>query len=265
MIGHTVVRSYLERELPPATMLYGPPSVGKWTLATHLADHHRVHPIDRWSVEYGMTVDTVKLITHFAARAPHGTYKLVIARLDDVRKQALNAMLKTLEEPPPRVRFLFTATQMPIPTIASRCTCFEMGILSLGELEAIYQEQGLTQHRARLAARHARGNVGRGFTFERTDQHRAQVLAVVQAIVVGDRDQFAGCFTEWDGRSTELLRTLLNEALTHRWSTFKQAEACGLEEDRRRLWFMVGSLARLAQARPRLGVRAALEPFLTPR
>lgn len=262
MIGHAAARLYLERTMPTAAVLWGPRSVGKWTLATYLADFHRIHVMDRWLVDHSLTVSTVRLIRHFAMRAPQSRFKLVIARLDEASRPALNALLKTVEEPPPDVKFLFTCVDKPIATVMSRCEPFELGALSTGELETVYTEQGYPGVKARRAAVYARGSVQRGYQAESAEQHRVQVVTLVRAIAAGDRDGFTACFTAWDGTSSELLSVLLTECLTRHWSTFCEADAHGLDRDRRRLWQMVAALMRVRQARPRLAVRAALEPFL---
>lgn len=262
MIGHDRARRALETALPQATLLYGPPSIGKWTLAVHLADHHHVHVLDRWLVDHGLSISTARLITHFAGRAPQGHFKLVIARLDDASRPALNALLKTIEEPPPRVRFLFTAATKPQATVASRCHVYELGELSIPELEAIYEQAGVPRLKRRRAAEYARGNVKRGFDAERADAHRAQVIALIKAVAVGDHDQFAACFTTWDARHSELLNTLLTEALTRQWHTFTEADTAGLHEHRRTLWRMTVAVVRVKDVRPKLGIRAVLEPFL---
>lgn len=266
MIGHETARTVLERQLPPATLLYGPPSVGKRTLALHLADHHRVHVLDRWLVlDNSLTISTVRLVASFASRAPQGAFKLVIARLEDAGRPALNAMLKTLEEPPPRVKFMLLSSGKPLSTVASRCTVFELGALSGNQLEHVYRNQGMPATKARRAAVYARGNVLRGFDAERADAHRSQVVTMVKALALGDRDQFATAFKGWDGRCSELLHVLLTEALTGRWSAFREDDAAGLHNDRRRLWHMTIAVVRVKDVRPRLGVRAALEPFLSRR
>lgn len=263
MIGHDVARRYLETHLPAATLLKGPPSVGKWTLAQHLADYHKVATIDRWMVEFGFTSDTVRLITSYAARSPHGKFKLVVARLDDSSKHALNALLKTLEEPPPRVRFILLSHGKPLPTVSSRCTTFELGLLSEDELGTVYQQQGLPTLKAERAARFARGQVSRGYELESAVNHRNQVINLAKALATGDRDLFTAVFHTWDGACTDILATMFTECLTQRWSGFTEQDTFGLHLDRARLWRMVSAITMLPAARPRLGVRAALEPFLS--
>src|SRR4029078_13405726 len=58
-----------------------------------------------------------------------GRYKIYI--IDEVHmltSQAFNALLKTLEEPPPHVKFIFATTepQKVFPTILSRCQRFDL-------------------------------------------------------------------------------------------------------------------------------------------
>jgi hypothetical protein len=262
MIGHRAARLYLEKHLPSATLLHGPASVGKWTLATHLAEHHHVLSIDRWEVPHGLTIDTVRLVTAYAARAPQGEFKLITARLDETSRPALNALLKTLEEPPPRVRFLFTSDSRTLPTVASRCHVFELGLLSTDELETLYLRQGIPAAKARRAASFARGQVERGYTADKNDTQRNQVVNLAKAIMSGDQALFAAVFAHWDARCTELLTVLFTECLTGRWSTFREIDTFGMHHDRTRLWRMTAAITRLPRARPRLGVRAALEPFL---
>ena len=57
-----------------------------------------------------------------------GRYKIFI--IDEVHmlsKSAFNALLKTLEEPPEHVKFIFATTEMKIPiTVLSRCQRFDL-------------------------------------------------------------------------------------------------------------------------------------------
>ena len=80
-----------------------------------------------------------------------GRYKIYI--IDEVHmltKEAFNALLKTLEEPPPHVVFVFATTELEkIPlTIVSRCQCFEFKRVSLAgisaQLAAITESEGIS-------------------------------------------------------------------------------------------------------------------------
>lgn len=75
-------------------------------------------------------VDQVRDLRDTARYAPaQGKFKIYI--IDEVHMlttQAFNALLKTLEEPPPHVKFVFATTdvQKVLPTILSRCQRFDL-------------------------------------------------------------------------------------------------------------------------------------------
>ena len=66
-----------------------------------------------------------------------GGYKIYI--IDEVHmltKEAFNALLKTLEEPPPKVKFFFATTEphKVLPTILSRCQRFNLNRIPLSQI-----------------------------------------------------------------------------------------------------------------------------------
>jgi DNA polymerase-3 subunit gamma/tau len=67
----------------------------------------------------------------------HGDYKIYI--IDEVHmltKEAFNALLKTLEEPPEKVKFFFATTEphKVLPTILSRCQRFNLNRISTDKI-----------------------------------------------------------------------------------------------------------------------------------
>lgn len=95
-------------------------------------------------------VDEIRLLRQNATIAPtRSTYKIYI--IDEVHmltREAFNALLKTLEEPPARVKFIFCTTEpnkIPI-TILSRCQRFDFSGIngnSISErLSQIAQQEG---------------------------------------------------------------------------------------------------------------------------
>lgn len=75
-------------------------------------------------------IDDIRQINETIRYAPaSGKYKIYI--IDEVHmltKEAFNALLKTLEEPPENVKFLFATTEAHkvLPTIVSRCQRFDL-------------------------------------------------------------------------------------------------------------------------------------------
>jgi DNA polymerase-3 subunit gamma/tau len=85
-------------------------------------------------------IDDVREIIEGVRYAPASArYKVYI--IDEVHmlsKQAFNGLLKTLEEPPPHVKFVFATTEVrKVPvTVLSRCQRFDLRRIETGELVA---------------------------------------------------------------------------------------------------------------------------------
>jgi DNA polymerase-3 subunit gamma/tau len=101
-------------------------------------------------------------------RPSRARYKIYI--IDEVHmlsKEAFNALLKTLEEPPPHVKFIFATTEVQkIPiTILSRCQRFDfagIGIQAIVErLKEVVQQEGMQadDEALELVARRAGGSM----------------------------------------------------------------------------------------------------------
>ena len=103
-------------------------------------------------------IDDIREINETVAFAPsHGKYKIYL--IDEVHmltKEAFNALLKTLEEPPPQVKFFFATTEphKVLPTIISRCQRFDLGRLTPSmirvKLASIAKDLGRTVEPAAL-------------------------------------------------------------------------------------------------------------------
>ena len=83
-------------------------------------------------------VDNIRELQEVIAYAPaRDRHKvLIIDEAHMLSKSAANALLKTLEEPPPRVVFILATTEIQriLPTILSRCQVFEFRRVGLAEL-----------------------------------------------------------------------------------------------------------------------------------
>ena len=142
------------------------PSIGTHCQAIMESRHIDVIEMDAASHN---GVDDVRQINDAIRYAPvSARYKVYI--LDEVHmlsSQAFNALLKTLEEPPPHAKFIFATTEIrkvPI-TILSRCQRFDLrrvdaGLL-VGHLQAIAGKEAIEVEPEALAliARAAEGSV----------------------------------------------------------------------------------------------------------
>jgi DNA polymerase-3 subunit gamma/tau len=97
-------------------------------------------------------VDDIRELRETVRVPPQGSKKKVYI-IDEVHmlsKQAFNALLKTLEEPPPHALFIFATTEphKVLPTILSRCQRFDFRRIPVPEvvnrLRDICEEEGIT-------------------------------------------------------------------------------------------------------------------------
>ncbi|MCX5696816.1 MAG: DNA polymerase III subunit gamma/tau [Candidatus Omnitrophica bacterium] len=96
-------------------------------------------------------IDEIRALRESVKFAPvQGKYKIyIIDEVHQITTDGFNALLKTLEEPPEFVRFIFATTHphKVIPTILSRCQRFDFRRISvmeiIGQLERISKAEGL--------------------------------------------------------------------------------------------------------------------------
>ena len=89
-------------------------------------------------------IDDIRQINETIIYAPsQGRFKIYI--IDEVHmltKEAFNALLKTLEEPPEKVKFFFATTEphKVLPTIISRCQRFDLSRIASSQIVAKLEE-----------------------------------------------------------------------------------------------------------------------------
>jgi len=109
-------------------------------------------------------IDDIRQINETVGYAPsHGKYKIYI--IDEVHmltKEAFNALLKTLEEPPPRtLLILILANPRALPaTVLSRCQRVRFRPLGEPEMAACLQARGVDAATGRRLARWSQGQLG---------------------------------------------------------------------------------------------------------
>src|SRR5271166_1288358 len=140
-------------------------------------------------------VDDVREIIEVSRSRPMKirTKVFIIDEVHMLTRNAFNALLKTLEEPPPHVKFVFATTELrkvPI-TVLSRCQRFDLRRVRIAELTshftAIAEREGIAAEPAAIEtiARAADGSVRDGLSL--LDQAIAQAAAgAVTAGAVAD-------------------------------------------------------------------------------
>ena len=137
--------------------------------------------------------DIRELIDGVRYRPTSARYKVYI--VDEVHmlsKQAFNALLKTLEEPPPHAKFIFATTEvrrLPV-TVLSRCQRFDLRRVDVTSLVAHFQviaekeKAEIDEGAVRLIARAADGSVRDGLSL--LDQAIAHGSGAVSEVEVRD-------------------------------------------------------------------------------
>jgi DNA polymerase-3 subunit delta' len=125
-----------------------------------------VHFAERSGVSWRM--EEIREAERVSRRRPLGLgYQIVV--IEDVEltttgaSPSAPALLKSLEEPPPRTIFLLSAEALPgeLDTIVSRCVDVKLRSLSEDDLESILIGDGTPSEVARSAAQAANGNLRR--------------------------------------------------------------------------------------------------------
>jgi hypothetical protein len=263
IIGHEQIRNVLRARLPVVTLLTGPPSIGKRTLASHLADHHQVNAVDRQVISAPLTASQARKVVAFSRLAPFGPWKLITIDVDGASPAALNVLLKTLEEPPQYTKFILIASFPVLPTIASRCTVFPLGCLTPQELTQILVLRGMHPQQALQAAVQRKGQIdlkSKLLSAELVERASSLLLALAS----GNRDLFHTQFENYEAGLFSALQQLLVEAITGQWCSFSQAQAHGFDRNPTRVKSLLADMAYLRRSAERLALRSALEPYLNP-
>jgi DNA polymerase-3 subunit gamma/tau len=271
-VARTLTNAISENRVAPAYLLTGPRGVGKTSTARLLAralncekgptpdpcgecasckeilargDSLDVHEIDGAS---NRKIENARELIETVRYAPQrDRYRIAI--IDEVHMlttEAFNALLKTLEEPPPHARFILASTELHRipPTIVSRCQRFSFKALSVaeisGQLEKVAREEGIrvTPEALRILSTAAEGSLRDGLSMLDqaatlsagvVDEARcAEILALVDrellaalysAIASGDRGAAVSVLAKLSEKGSDprhvlkelvsLLRTLL--------------------------------------------------------
>ena len=209
--------------MPHALLLHGPAGVGKRDLALAMAqwvvceapkpegacgvcdacnwfeqgnhpDYRYLEPKEEETDETGkvtkkaskeIKVEQVREITDFLCLSAHrgGWRCAVIHPAEFMNAAAANALLKTLEEPPPRVLLILVSHQPGrlLPTVRSRCRKVAIGLPATAEALAWMQQAGVVQPAALLAEAGGAPLAALGFSeVERSERRESFLQALAQ-------------------------------------------------------------------------------------
>lgn len=232
MIGHAWAVDLLSEHIAHACerhayLITGPQGVGRRTLALRFAQglncprppapgqpcmqcstckriegmqHPDLAIIEAEHIGEVLRIDQVRELQHTLALSPYeARYRVaLILRFEEAHPNAANAMLKTLEEPPPQVVILLTAntSENLLPTIVSRCEVIRLRPLSIEETSRGLQNiKGLTAENAEKLAHISGGRPGYALRLsaqpQLLEQRRSFIEDMVHLLASSRRERFA--------------------------------------------------------------------------
>jgi DNA polymerase-3 subunit gamma/tau len=177
-------------------------------------------------------VEDIRSLREKVNYAPNqARYKVYI--IDEVHmlsNSASNALLKTLEEPPPQVIFILATTEIHkvLPTIMSRCQRFDFRRISqadvVAKLTSICKAEGIKieSEGLRLIARSATGSL-------RDAENLLEQLTTYYGTEIGLRQVQAILGITGDERAKELARHIVNNDVSAGVSTINSVNSDGLD------------------------------------
>ena len=260
VMSQTVINSIKSNKLPNAYLLTGIRGVGKTTTARLIAKALNCSKnfIEKKPGEYcdcnncveisyskhldvlemdaasRTGIDDVRELIESSKYNPTSA-KFKIYIIDEVHmlsKQAFNGLLKTLEEPPPHLKFIFATTEVKkIPvTIISRCQRFDLHRVSIATLfnnlkKITNLENGkITESALKLIAKAAEGSVrdslsllDRALATQNVTEKEISEIQIRKMLGVADRSKILELlkfiFAGDQKASITLLREMVNEGL----------------------------------------------------
>ncbi|WP_394691882.1 DNA polymerase III subunit gamma/tau [Hoeflea sp.] len=175
-VGKTTTARILARALNYKTDEIDQPSIDLTTPGEHcpaIMEGRHVDVIEMDAASHTGIDDIREIIEQVRYRPVSARYKVYI--IDEVHMlstQAFNGLLKTLEEPPAHVKFIFATTEIrkvPI-TVLSRCQRFDLRRIETGALAAHFRNVaaqegiGIDEESLSMIARAAEGSVRDGLS-----------------------------------------------------------------------------------------------------
>jgi DNA polymerase-3 subunit delta' len=250
MLGHQwavdlLAEHIVRNQIRHAYLLCGPEGIGRRTLALRLAQalncpdvspagdpcqmatcrscrqmeamqHPDLSVVQAEAAGSTLKVEQVRELQHALALHPYeGRWRIaLLLRFQEATVSAMNALLKTLEEPAPRVILILTAEspESLLPTIVSRCEVLRLRSLPFDQVsQALAEDWGLETTQAEHLAHISAGRPGYALQLYKNPdllEQRQARLEVLQRLLSASRvERFA--FSEGLVKDEQELRGLL--------------------------------------------------------
>lgn len=119
-------------------------------------------------------------------------YKVYLIRdSENMNRESMNGLLKTLEEPPAYMRIILTTSKINelLPTVISRCQLVKFYPLLTGEIFTYLKSRGVMENQGRLIANISNGSIARAIELiedEKLLEDREYLLNLLDKIIEGN-------------------------------------------------------------------------------
>jgi DNA polymerase-3 subunit delta' len=171
-----------------------------------------------------LQVEAIRELIHTLALAPYEAgYRIaLLLRFEEAHPSAQNALLKTLEEPNPKVILFLTAEspQSVLPTIVSRCEVIRLRPVAVEELQkGLINTRNIPLEQAQLFAHLSGGRPGYALRLleepELLDQHRTWIEEIWRLVKTNRVERFGYIQSLTKEFNKETIRSMLLV-----WSSF---------------------------------------------
>lgn len=187
LVGHAEAMAHAD-PVPHAVLVTGPEGVGKRLAVEHLAQRTGARKLDFLRLGHLNAERARQMIEHHSIRPLSGPRKVSTADITRSSGEAVNAILKLLEEPPPYSHIILHSDGNPLLTIRSRCMEVRFGTLTTGEVAEVLEREGFSEAEAFEAANESQGRVSLALRYSSLKDSRSALAAVLAAVASQDAD-----------------------------------------------------------------------------
>jgi hypothetical protein len=258
LVGHQGVAEALSSQLPPVSIITGPPSVGKRLIAAYAAMVNNVSRVDFTEV-VRLTVDEANRVKKFMSVQPMEGFRYAVIDLDSASSAATDKLLVTLENPPSYAKFALISSGRPPRTIQTRASRFTVGLLEPEELLTILVKKGIPLNQATKLSKLGRVDLALSAYSDIAAKNTA--INVLDAVESGDRILLMQAYKAVDEKAANMIITAWEEAASQQWKIF-DSSSLGAFASRSAALKLLAAWSTMADARPQLAVRTVLESVM---
>lgn len=258
LVGHQGVIEALSSQLPPVSIITGPPSVGKRMIAAYAAIKNNVARVDFTEVTR-LTVDEATRVKQFMSVKPMDELRFAVIDLDMASRAATDKLLLTLENPPSYAKFALISSGRPPRTLQTRASRFTVGLLEPHELLMILINKGIPVSEGQRLCKLGRVDLALEAYAQVAAKNTA--LNVLNAVESDDRILLLQAYKAVDEKAARMIIAAWEESAAQSWKIFDPA-ALGVFAKRPVALKLLGAWSTMADARPQLAVRTVLESVM---